>query len=107
MAGGRTTALVLRQSSRAQLCASRPSPGQADRSQNLVSFFGYGLANWTEFEQGGILWDRPHYYAPAELADRIDHVVLGTLNATGWKPDLVWFSSGMWDSACARRIRID
>lgn len=46
-----------------------------------------------------MLFERPHYYAPAELHDRIDHLILGTLNATGWKPDLLWFSSGMWDSA--------
>ena len=66
---------------------------------NLVSFFGYGLSNWTELEREGNLFQRPHYYAPAELQARIDHTVLGTLNATGWHPDLLWFSSGMWDSA--------
>lgn len=66
-------------------------------SINLFSFFMYGSATFAEFEQQESVFRRPHYFAPAETQDRIDHWVVGTLERAGLSADIVQFSSALWD----------
>lgn len=68
-----------------------------DINLNLLSFFMYGTAEYAEFEKQEAVFSRPHYYAPVQLSERIDHWVLGTLERAGLTADVVHFSSCLWD----------
>ncbi|BGP55604.1 hypothetical protein JCM8202v2_003209 [Rhodotorula sphaerocarpa] len=63
----------------------------------LVTIFHYGLAHRVEFEHEVLLAD-PHYYPPAALHDRLDHILLPLLDRLGRpRPDFIEFASGFWD----------